>query len=201
MSFVASVLSLFIFISAHAATPSRVSDEQLNRLVDQYYAQRKAQPTTWMQWFSDRRPPNCDDGPTPGGPSCLDVACEKVGESNCDDVSEIDRISRACRGNYDGSCMREVCSHLDRLNCDDIPEIEKVAKMCASHYNGACVQTACNHLGTLGCDDFDEVERVTKLCVGIPASCLDSVCNRMGPLDCDDIPELERVAATCRGRP
>jgi hypothetical protein len=133
------------------------------------------------------------------GISCSEAACQAVGQYDCDDLNEIERIGQACRGNYDGTCVQETCKRLGNYNCDDISEIERVAANCRGGINGACLATACRYLGDYDCDDMSEIERVTKACRSVKASCIDSVCRRLGNYDCDDISEIERVAASCRG--
>ncbi len=140
--------------------------ERVEKLVDEYHSNQlldnflssseKLQETTFLK----------GDGCYPTGPSCIAVACSKLGSFGCDDISEIKRVGRACRGNYNGLCLESLCSKLNSFGCDDIREIEELAPACIGNVNASCIDSICSTLGSFGCDDISEVTEVAQICSG-----------------------------------
>jgi hypothetical protein len=168
--------------------------EQLDQLAGDFFADEHS---TSKMALLNVDPHRCEQEQY--GHSCVDVSCQFLGSFGCDDVSEVERVGRACRGNFDGECVNSTCTHLGSFGCDDIGEIERVTALCRGNYGGKCVDVACQHLGRFGCDEISEIERVNGACQGVKASCLESVCQKLGTFGCDDISEIERVASSCRG--
>ena len=179
-------------MSGQSVPPTK---DQLDKLASDFFANEHSTPKMSLLSVD---PHDCEDQQQEG-PSCVDVSCQFLGRFGCDDVSEVERVGRACRGNFDGECVNSTCTHLGKFNCDDMSEVEQVAALCRGNHGGKCVDVACQHLGRFGCDDFSEVERVNNACRGVKASCVESVCQKLGNFGCDDMSEIERVAASCRG--
>ncbi len=197
-----SLIALGAVLISGSIAFAGASQDKIDSLVLEYYRGQNPRVQSIARLMNQTvrtEDVNCPAPRPAPGPSCVDVACQQVGKYNCDDFSEIDTITKACRGNYDGGCVAEVCDHLGKYNCDDLSEITNVATMCRSQFNGDCVKSACDHAGKYNCDDFSEMENIAKLCVGVPASCLDSVCAHLGTYNCDDLSELEAVGNSCRG--
>ncbi len=167
----------------------QVSKAKLNRLAIEFYSSQKSILNI---------PEQCEQT-TPTGPSCADVACDLLGRYGYDDISQVESVGRACRGNRSGACLASSCARLGRYGCDDLSEVTRVATSCRRHFNGECMDLACNLLGRYGCDDISEVERVGVACQGSDAACIRSICKRLGTYGCDDISEVERVANSCKG--
>ncbi len=133
-------------------------------LVDQYYSLKEARQITTR--LLSPKPSSASRYCPPNGPACLDVACQKLGQFGCDDMSEIKEVSEACRGNYDGSCLSSACRKLGQFGCDDMSEIKKVARACVGNRDSDCFDSVCQRLGQFGCDDFSEIDEVLKTCAG-----------------------------------
>jgi hypothetical protein len=176
--------------------PPSPTKDQLDKLAGDFFANEHSAPRMKLL---DVDPHRCEQEQQQEGSSCVDVSCQFLGRFGCDDVAEVERVGRACRGNFNGECVNSTCTHLGRFGCDELSEIEQVAALCRGNHGGKCVDVACEHLGRFGCDDISEVERVNSACRGVKASCLDSVCQKLGTFGCDDIGEIERVANSCRG--
>lgn len=170
--------------------------DRLDKLAADFFVSEHSAPRMNLLGVDPHR---CEQEQQQEGASCVDVSCQFLGRFGCDDVSEVERVGRACRGNYDGGCVNSTCNHLGRFGCDDIGEIERVANLCRGNHGGECVDVACQQLGRFGCDDLAEIERVNGACRGVKASCLESVCQKLGSFGCDEISEVERVANSCRG--
>jgi hypothetical protein len=156
------LLVLAIFFATSLSLGMAPKALSVKELVDQYY-QHKDSGADFSRRNSSYRPPGyCD----PVGPSCVDVACDKLGHFGCDDLSEIKEVGVVCRGNYDGSCLEAVCAKLGHFGCDDLSEIRSVARACVGNYDLSCFESVCSRLGAFGCDDVKEVEDVLKTCVG-----------------------------------
>lgn len=174
------------------AEAKSISQTELDRLATQFYVDQ----------FKTGRPMHApqDCVQTPNGPKCVDVACDLLGRYGCDELSQVEGVGRACRGNYDGTCLKSSCGFLGRFGCDELIEVTRVATSCQGVYSMDCINTACGLLGRFGCDELIEVERVGKSCRGSDAQCIQSVCARLGRYGCDELVEVERVAASCAGR-
>lgn len=184
--------------STAAAAVEPISQDAIDKLATEYFVNERP-VNGFMRLLNTADPHRCDDQQQENGPSCVDVACGFVGKFNCDEMSEVDRVGKACRGNNDGSCVNSTCNRLGKFNCDEISEIERVATMCRGNHSGKCIDAACGYLGTFNCDEMSEVERVNNSCRGVKASCIDSVCQKLGKFNCDEISEIEKVANSCRG--
>lgn len=184
---------LLLSLATTAAAAPATNPTDLDRLAADYYAsQRFSRPL--------HAPEECNNPGNPGnGPSCADVACNLIGAFGCDELSQVERVGRACRGNYDGTCLAKSCRRLGSFGCDELSEVERVAASCRGVYSGDCADAVCNRLGTFGCDELSEVERVGRMCRATDARCIESVCNRLGVFGCDELSELERVANSCSG--
>jgi hypothetical protein len=193
------MLALMSGVGVWAAAPAAngsASKSKMDRLAAEFYLNQARGIADLMQGTNGRSR-DCDhDG---GQPACVDVVCSRLGQFGCDDMSEVERVGRICRGNINGGCVDAVCDKLGQFGCDDFSEVERVTTMCRGHYNGRCIDVACDHLGHFGCDDISEVTRVGQACRAVDGDCMESVCQKLGTFGCDDISEIERVAASCRG--
>ncbi|MEZ0391724.1 MAG: hypothetical protein ACAH59_05885 [Pseudobdellovibrionaceae bacterium] len=142
-----------------AGSSSKLSVRQL---VDHFYQQKERQ-SLLLNLNELHHPPHCDE---PVGPSCTDVACEKLGAWGCDDLSEIKEVGAACRGNYDGQCLKAACAKLGAWGCDNLSEVKEVARACVGNYEMSCFDSVCQRLGAWGCDDLSEVKEVLQTCSG-----------------------------------
>lgn len=149
-------ITTLVTLTAFAGKPS------IDDLVNQFYAQKentvikKSKPLV-------SHPPDCHP---PTSPTCLDAACLKLGSFGCDDISEVQEIGRACRGNYNGICLNEACDKLGSFGCDDKIEVQTVARACVGNTDTTCFQSVCKRLGSFGCDNLKEVEDVLRSCSG-----------------------------------
>jgi hypothetical protein len=202
------ILALFMFCSfaviGQVNEESPVSKAYLDTLAAEFFASEKSHTmslsTSAAKLFSRKNAERCDeDDQNSGSPSCVDVACEKLGRYNCDDVSEIQQVGEACRGNRGGACLAAACSKVGRYNCDDLSEIAVIGKACRGNFREACLEAVCARVGRYNCDDISEIRIVGEACRGTSASCIESVCNRVGRYNCDDLSEIEAVASSCRG--
>jgi hypothetical protein len=195
MKYIVSILVLALGFSAQAkSSHKKFSKAQIDKIAAEYFVNES------KQMFSlATEPRSCDDQQDQGGRSCTDVACDLVGSYNCNDVSEIERIGNACRGNHSGRCLESLCNKVGSYNCNDISEIEQVAASCRGSLNEKCVDKACEYVGSYNCNDISEIQRIGAACRGVRASCLESVCNRVGSYNCNDISEIEQIAGSCRG--
>ena len=161
------ITSFLILISSVTfAAPSK--GRSINDLVDQYYSIKEKQKIFNSQkknilfQQTETLQNHC---PVPG-PSCMDVACDKLGSFDCDEVSEIKEVGRVCRGNENGLCVDAVCKKLGSFDCDDLSEVKVVARACVGNHNAECFESVCKRLGSFDCDDVDEVEDVLNACSG-----------------------------------
>ncbi len=184
------VVGMFVSIHAYAADKS-VSKQLTDTLAAQFFVGESGSARVASV--------RCEDQHEGQGPSCNDVACDLVGDFNCDSLSEVERIGNACRGNHNGLCLRSMCRRLGSYNCDSVQEVEQVAGFCRGSLNEKCVDLSCKLVGEYNCDSFSEVERIGRACNGVRSSCIESVCRRLGAYNCDSISEVEQVAASCRG--
>jgi len=185
------ILIIAALLSTAASARTAVSKATIDTLAGQYYASQR------FNTIPAHAPQDCLQNPT--GPSCVDVACDLLGRFGCDDLSQVESVGRACRGNYDGTCVKSSCAHLGRFGCDDLAEVTRVAVSCKGVYSTDCIDTVCGLVGRFGCDDLVELERAGTMCRGADSSCIKSVCARLGRFGCDDLAEVERVAASCGG--
>jgi hypothetical protein len=147
------------------AKPVKPAAPSIRDLVDQFYAQKESAASVQLFSFHPPRREQCEE-PMPTGPSCRDVACDKLGHFGCDDMSEVSTVNRACRGNYDGQCLEVVCNKLGHFGCDDMSEVQTVARACVGNYGTECFEDTCTRLGHFGCDDVSEVQEVLRECAG-----------------------------------
>ena len=132
--------------------------------------------------------------------SCVDTVCEKLDSYECDDASELERVSRMCRNQRGGSCINSICRKLDDYECDDLSELEDIAEICVDT-NSECVDTVCSKLDDYECDDISELQRVGTACQRFyDVDCINATCRRLDSYECDDISELENIIRICRGR-
>jgi hypothetical protein len=130
--------------------------------------------------------------------SCIKAVCDKMPSYNCDDASELERVTEICRGS-NGNCINESCSKMPSYNCDDLHEIETIARACQGVGHG-CLNSVCSKMPSYNCDDRHEVEAVAKACRGSSGECVDAICARMPSYNCDDLSELTQIAKQCSGR-
>lgn len=198
--FSAFLISLcFSIASAGAAVAdpgAAVSKTQLDQLASEYYFRGAVDSFRSLGLGQEAK--GCVERPSKG-PSCVDEACRMIGSHHCDEISEIEKVGMACRGNWDGGCLVSTCRRVGAHHCDDLSEIEKVAVLCRDQRDGSCVETACGMMGSHHCDEISEMEQVGAACRWVDGACIKSVCGRVGAHNCDDISELERVANSCRG--
>ena len=137
---------------------------KVKNLVDGYYLKLKPHVFSMEIATSRRRDrDHCNDRTSP---SCFDVACSLVDPWDCDDLEEVTRLQRDCRGNYNGLCLKTLCSKVGFFGCDDIEEIAPLAAACIGNIDGSCVESVCSKLSPFDCDDEDEVILVAKSCSG-----------------------------------
>jgi len=164
MKFASKFLMMVVLFVASSSFAAGAKVFSVKELVDQFY-QKKESRQAVSRFFSDnlQAPPRyCP----PSGPSCADVACDKLGHFGCDDLKEIKEVGVACRGNFDGSCLSAACDKLGHFGCDDMKEVQSVARACVGNYDSTCFESVCNRLGHFGCDDLNEVEEVLRTCAG-----------------------------------
>ena len=196
------LLSLFFptFLLANE-TPNAnqtISPKQktIDYLVEQYYESKVLEAFLKInhQDASNKHRDDCE--PRHGSTSCVEAACDALGQFGCDDMSEIRSVTAACRGTS-GRCVAASCDALGKFGCDDMSEIRSVTAACKGS-NGRCVAAACNALGQFGCDDMSEIRSVTTACKGVDGRCVRSVCENLGRFGCDDMSEIRSVTATCK---
>ena len=164
MKFASRLLVMAVLFATGSSFAAGAKTFSVKELVDQYYHQKESRQIL-SRFFSDsiQAPPiDCQ----PNGPSCTDVACDRLGRFGCDDLNEITEVGRACRGNFDGNCLTSACDKLGRFGCDDMNEIQAVARACVGNYDTSCIESVCGHLGRFGCDDLNEIEEVLRACAG-----------------------------------
>ena len=168
---ISQVLALVVFLTSAVSVAKTVSSERkaysVNELVDQFYAKKEALQNA-KKLFAGKlnHPPHQPIDCHPEGPSCVDVACLKLGSFGCDDIAEVQAVTRACRGNYDGNCLNAACTKLGSFGCDDMDEVQAVARACVGNYETDCLNSVCSRLGSFGCDDLDEIVEVLRSCAG-----------------------------------
>ncbi|WP_413289361.1 hypothetical protein [Bdellovibrio sp. HCB337] len=161
MKLISRLLISVVLFATPLAWSAPAKKLTVQQLVDQYYQQKEMKAKLFSS-VSSRPPINCN----PSGPSCTDVACEKLGHFGCDDMSEIQDVGRACRGNYDGTCVAAACEKLGHFGCDEITEITSVGRACVGNYDTSCLDSVCNRLGHFGCDEVSEIDQVLRSCAG-----------------------------------
>lgn len=194
-----SILTLILLLSVNSFAAEQ---SLLDKLAGAYYSKRSVPVSSIYRSFRPmHRPQECQPSPypNPNGPSCADVACQYLGSFGCDDISQIEKVGAACRGNYDGTCLDTFCKKMGSFGCDEIREVERVAAACRGNYSNECAEVVCGKMGSFGCDELSEVERVATACRAVDAQCVESVCSRLGTFGCDELAEIERVTASCRG--
>lgn len=155
--------------------------------------------TTAFQNFPHHPPVNCI--PVQEGPSCADVACQKLGTFGCDTLDEIRAVGLACRGNFNGDCLFWSCQKLGQFGCDTLDEVRAVAKVCVGSFDSECIQSSCEKLGTFGCDTIQEIQEVGVVCKGVVGrDCIDQVCSKLGSFGCDTMDEIREVGKACGGQ-
>jgi hypothetical protein len=143
--------------SAAPSVASTMGDHKslsVHKLVDQYYLKKDQRHYT---------PMNC---PPNNRQSCVDAACDQLGSFGCNEITEIQEVGKACRGNYDGHCLKVICERLGPFDCNELSEIQKVARACVGNYDTSCLDSVCERLGPFGCDEISEVQEVLKTCAG-----------------------------------
>ena len=199
------ILLSFVFSLSAFATSKKVDLEKIEAAVNQFYihegaAKGVASSQTLKLFSSQGLLDSCDEDEDSVKESCLDVACDYLGSSDCDDNYELEAIGKMCRGVRGGSCIRAACERLGSSDCDDSYEIENVTKICRGHFGGSCIAVACKYLGSSDCDDSYELEAVSNnACRGVTGRCVEGACRRLGSSDCDDMYEIEAVGRICRG--
>ncbi len=162
MKFVSMFMILCVAIAATAGIQKAFS---VPELVDQYYATPKNKSIS-LKLFSSARPDQRDCHERPDTQACVDFACKKLGSWQCDDMNEINAVSRACRGNYGSACLEKACQKIGSWQCDDINEITEVARACVGNYDTGCFENVCTRLGSWQCDDIKEITEVLRSCAG-----------------------------------
>lgn len=157
-------IAAMLFATSVLAAQAEVKSAPISELVDQYY-QQKSLVTQYHSLFTKQSHPPIGCQPS-DSPTCFDSACNQLGSQGCDDISEIQAVSRACRGNYNGVCINAACRKLGPFGCDDISEIESVARACVGSVDSECLDSVCKRLGQFGCDDISEIETVLRTCSG-----------------------------------
>ena len=57
------------------------------------------------------------------------ACCGLLSARECNELSEITLIARACSSNVDGNCVTSICRRLGR-DCDSLEEVARVAIQC-----------------------------------------------------------------------
>jgi hypothetical protein len=104
-------------------------------------------------------PPNCR--PTS---SCFKVACDLLGQFECDDIQEQNQIRNACRGVWGGDCISNATNLLHKFEYDDLEEMVQLVQSCSGVFDLECVNYSCQRMGRFGCDDLEEVVQVNRSC-------------------------------------
>ena len=183
---------------------ARIDIKKIDSLVNEYfinkYQQEKSALYEALEINRPGRPPHCDPHNPPGGTSeCVDIACTKLGSYGCDQMSEINQVTAACRG-VNGDCLEAACAKLGSYGCDQMSEIEQVGAVCRSVFDSECMEVVCSKLGSYGCDQMSEIQQVGQMCRGrVDSGCIESVCSRLGSYGCDQMSELQQVAKSCGG--
>lgn len=172
-------------------------------VIDYYLSQYQKQKNSFIENLShNERKPDCGPNHPPQPPSsrqCIDTVCNKLGSFGCDQPSEINDVTLACRG-VDASCVESVCAKVGPFDCDQMSEIQTVTNMCRSLFDTRCMDVVCDYLGDFGCDQMSEVNQVSVMCKGrIDSGCIQDVCTRLGSFGCDQMSELQQVVKSCGG--
>lgn len=168
MKLITIIIGLMLTFQATASVNKEARREQARKIARESALSHQLKASTIYQklvqgkfWTTPTQP--C----TPTGSSCVDAACAHMPSYNCDDMSEIRDIARACTGNYDGTCVDAACSHMPSYNCDDRSEVTAIAQACSGLTNGNCVNDVCNRMPSYNCDDKYEIIDVINICKGI----------------------------------
>jgi hypothetical protein len=165
MKFATRLIMMMVLFATSSSFAVEAQSVSVRTLVDEFYQQKQS-----FEGFSKLVSNNFHPSPRhdcpPRGPNCLDVACDILGTFKCDDLSEIQYIGAACRGNYDGTCLAATCKKMGVFKCDDLNEIQGVARACVGNSDLSCFESVCNRLGVFKCDDFHEIEEVLRTCAG-----------------------------------
>lgn len=193
---------LVLCFSSLVMAAQNISQAQLDKMASDFYMNESSSKFQLMGMTTNRQtdPHRCEDQEEEDrGPSCSEAACQFLGSMGCNEISEIEQVGRACRGNVNGRCISSTCARLGSMGCNEMSEIEQVATVCRGNFGGRCMDTVCNLLGSMGCNEISEIQRAGVACKGVKASCIEDVCRRLGSMGCNEISEIERVASSCRG--
>lgn len=192
-------------VAREALLSDQVNKSKIDRLVSEYFAQQSSQRPMAniksLMHANSTHEQNCEDQEDEQGSntSCRDVACDFLGQFGCDDLSELQAVGEACRGNRNSACLEAACTRLGQFGCDDLSEVRTVAQVCKGHPGRRCLNVSCDLLGQFGCDDLSEIRTVGEFCRGTPSRCVESTCARLGQFGCDDLSEVKAVAESCKG--
>lgn len=201
-------LSQLLFAAAQPASSTNPINikAKIHAAADEYFSNKNnissVQPfySLLPNHFPPPHPPANDCLPPSSGPSCSDIACEKLGWAGCNDIDEIKSVGNACRGNRDGDCLKTACDLLGWAGCNDMSEIQEVGKACAGNYDSSCLASSCEKLGWAGCNDSSEIATVGAACKGVYGrQCIDQICEKVGSSGCNDLTEIVEVAKVCGG--
>jgi hypothetical protein len=168
MNLITIIVGLSLAFHAQASTGKDSRKEQARKIARETELSRQLSASEVYQKlingsrYTSPLPP-CQ----PTGPSCVDAACSHMPKWNCDDLSEIKEVGRACSGNFDGGCIDLACSKMPRYNCDDLDEISDIAKACSGLYNSQCISDICSRMPSFNCDDKNEIIDVINACKGL----------------------------------
>jgi hypothetical protein len=58
------------------------------------------------------------------------ACCGLLSARECNELSEVTMIARACSHNVDGDCVTSICRRLGSTDCDSLEEVARVAIQC-----------------------------------------------------------------------
>lgn len=203
--FIATLTVMLAIQSASAKVNQQVQVVKIEKLANSFFLNKAALEQNYIHSLVTENQfnhdPHCGHGHYPPSPTnCINEACTRLGQSGCNEQSEIQDVASACRG-VDGNCITETCAYLGQSGCNEMSEIQTVGNACRQMFDIRCMKLVCSYIGQQGCNELSEISGVGSACSGrVDTDCVESVCRRLGANGCNELSEIQTVTRACGGK-
>ncbi len=174
----------FIFLFSSALSASEVSNEFYKNLL---YGN-----------ISKHSDDQCYPQPDRG--SCVKEFCSRLPSWGCDSAEEIQKVTKACSGNFGNACLVKACSKLSTFERDDFNELSEIAIACKNVYGSSCLDFVSSKVPAYQIDDRAEVINVLNQCKSTSPEvleCAKYTCSRLSSFACDEVDEISKILRDC----
>ena len=180
------------FLLLLMSTSLMAAEKNPDQLAAEFYTQLISGTTT--KHNEDQCYPRPDQG------SCVKEICSRLSSWECDDQTEIQKVTRACTGNFGNACIVKACIPIPSFQRDDFNELSEISTACSNNYGSQCFDFFSSKLAHYSLDDRFEVVSVLNQCKGVSNEVLECTkysCSKLGTFACDEAIEISAILRNC----